>query len=118
MTHRLVANGIGGRTVFDFHCRLNGIDPATLSRTEVALALQDEMYRWMAYDLIYPIGYEDIHFAMLQRLIADVNIAKGKPRPKLKTFMIGELPKKDLTIEDMEKKFYDYFAQTDLLDSD
>lgn len=69
--HRLVANGIGGRTVAE----LNEVMDV------------DEFLRWVAYFEMFPMGNEDLQFARLnQTIISTVQ----KSVPPLKRFMLGK----------------------------
>ena len=84
--HRLVANGIGGRTVAE----LNEVMDV------------DEFLRWVAYFEMFPQGNEDLQFAHLnQTIISTVQ----KSVPPLKRFLLGKNPKQlsaDETAERMD----------------
>ena len=107
--HRLIAAGIGGQTVFYFNCLLNGVDPNDVDLDEKVAALQDEFFRWQAYDQIFPIGYEDLHTARFMRLFAEANTPKGKGRPKIEDFLLGELPKLPKSANELEEKMNVWF---------
>lgn len=84
--HRLVANGIGGKTVAE----LNEVMDV------------DEFLRWVAYFEMFPQGNEDLQFARLnQTIISTVQ----KSVPPLKRFLLGKNSKQltaDETAERMD----------------
>jgi hypothetical protein len=82
--HRLVANGIGGKTVSE----LNEIMDV------------DEFLRWVAYFEMFPQGNEDLQFARLnQTIISTVQ----KSVPPLKRFMLGK-NNKQLTADETAER--------------
>jgi len=82
--HRLVANGIGGRTVEE----LNEVMDV------------DEFLRWVAYFEMFPQGNEDLQFARLnQTIISTVQ----RSVPPLKRFMLGKNDRA-LTADEMADK--------------
>ena len=86
--HRLVANGIGGRTVAELNENMT-----------VA-----EFARWEAFDQFFPVGYDDLHFARLMQLLASIYSKPGNS-PKVADFLLGELPEAPPTPEQLAEKF-------------
>lgn len=86
--HRLVEAGVGGRTVDQLN------ENMTVS----------EFLRWKAYDQMFPMGFTDLQFGKLRHLLASIYSQKGH-EPKLNDYLLGELPEKEVTPEELEAKF-------------
>lgn len=91
----MVEAGIGGKTVDE------------LNKTMTV----SEFLRWQAYDQMFPIGFNDLHFGRLMHLLANIYSKKGH-EPKLRDFLMGELPENDPTTDDLEKKIDKLVAMT------
>lgn len=87
LAHRLVQTGIGGSTV------------AALNETMTV----DEFLRWQAYEDMFPFGMDDLNFGRLMHLLASI-YSKKESAPKLDSFVLGKLPDKETTAEELEAK--------------
>lgn len=92
--YRLVARGIGGRTVGELARRME----------------LDEFYTWIAYSLMEPFGDDraDWRAAMQMALTANMNRPKGRAPYKVKDFLLrfDDATRPEATIEQMEMALY------------
>jgi len=86
--HRLVANGIGGRTVLQL------ADNMTV----------DEFIDWQAYYTIEPFGTENLNAARQLHLLYQINSRKGASIPSVESMTLGDRPKPPVSAEEVAAK--------------
>lgn len=95
--HRLVAAGIGGRTV---------------SELSESMSVE-EFIRWMAFDDMFPLAKLNENFARLAHLIASVHTPKNASRPRLRDYLLGNPPQQNLTADELEQRLMAQFGGND-----
>lgn len=97
LAHRLVAQGIGGRTVQELSDTMD----------------VEEFLRWAAYAAVEPFGEQrqDVRNAMLMALTANLQRPKGKAAIPVEKFLPKFRQRRPMTMDELERALdAQYFA--------